>query len=150
VDQDATVSELRFLDPGEIDARYALPRPREPIGGDVLFVQRLHAFEGVTDLVELAGALLVRVNKHHPLHDGNKRAPITLCDEFLRLNGFHVEGPPDELATFVWSIAAGLGTAPEEAVRARTVAELRAFVQPGAPSEPFGERYPAVIENLAS
>lgn len=144
------MSELRFLDPDEIDARYATPRPRERIGGDVLAVRHLHAFEGVIDVVELAAALLVRVNKHHPLHDGNKRASITLCDEFLRLNGHHVEGPPDELAAFVWGIAAELGSAPEEVVRARAVAELRAFVQPGSPGEPFGERYPEVVEDLAS
>lgn len=144
------MSELRFLDSDEIEARYALPRPRGPIGNDVLLAQNLHAFKGVTDLVELAGALLVRVNKHHPLHDGNKRASITLCDELLRLNGFHVEGPPDELATFVWGIAAELGSTPEEPVRARAVQELRAFVRPGAPPEPFGERYPEVMENLAS
>jgi death-on-curing family protein len=144
------MNELRFLDPDRIDARYATPRPREPIGGDVLFVQRLHAFEGVSDLVELAAALLVRVNKHHPLHDGNKRASITLCDEFLRLNGCHVEGSPDELAAFVWGIAADLGSHSEDAVRARTVECLRAFVEPGAPEQPFGERYPEVMENLAS
>jgi prophage maintenance system killer protein len=144
------MNELRFLDAAAIDARYAIPRPREPIGGDVLFVQRLHAFEGVSDLVELAAALLVRVNKHHPLHDGNKRASITLCDEFLRLNGHHVAGPPDELAAFVWGIAAELGSAPEDAVRARALERLRAFVEPGAPDEPFAERYPEVMENLAS
>lgn len=144
------MSELRFLDPDEIEARYARPHPREPIGGDVLFLRHLHAFEGVSDLVELAGALLVRVNKHHPLHDGNKRASITLCDEFLRRNGHHVEGPPDELAAFVWGIAAGLGSESEEAVRARAVERLRGFVVAGAPDEPFDERYPGVIENLAS
>jgi death-on-curing protein len=144
------VTELRFLDPGEIDARYATPRPRQPVSGAVLVAQRLHAFDGVTDLVELAGALLVRVNKDHPLHDGNKRASITLCDEFLRLNGYHVEGDPDELAAFVWGIAADLGSDPEEAVRARAVERLRSFVRPGSPGEPFGERYPEVMENLAS
>jgi death-on-curing family protein len=144
------MSELRFLDAAAIDARYAIPRPREPIGGDVLFVQRLHAFEGVSDLVELAAALLVRVNKHHPLHDGNKRASITLCDEFLRLNGYHVEGPPDELAAFVWRIAADLGSASEEIVRTGAVSRLRDFVEAGSPEQPFAERYPEVMENLAS
>lgn len=62
------MSDLRFLDAAEVGARYAgPPRPREPIDGDVLYVQRLHAFEGVTDLVELAAALLVRVNEQRVL-----------------------------------------------------------------------------------
>ncbi|MFN8188071.1 MAG: type II toxin-antitoxin system death-on-curing family toxin [Gaiellales bacterium] len=134
---------IRFLDPSEIDERYrGLVRPGSSVGAAVSSAAQRHHYEGVTDLVELAATLLVRINEMHPRIDGNKRASVQLCDEFLGLNDHRLEGEPDKLAAFVWKVA-------QDRRRADAVEGLRAFVTEGAPARPFDERYPEVIDDLA-
>ena len=138
-----TGPEPRFLDAVEVDARYSeLLRGGESLEGAVLRPERRYRYEDVNDLAELAAALLVAVNRRHALVDGNKRASITLGDEFLALNGYRLDGDDQELAALVWEVAAGLD-------EAETLERLRPFVVAGAPAEPFPDRYPAVIEALA-
>ena len=93
-----TGPEPRFLDAVEVDARYRdLLRGGESLEGPVLRPERRYRYEDVNDLAELAAALLVAVNRRHALVDGNKRASITLTDEFLALNGYRLEGDDQQL-----------------------------------------------------
>jgi prophage maintenance system killer protein len=139
------MTKLRFLDPDEIDRRYANEvRGGESLAHTVERPRRLNHFEGVDDLVLLAAALLRAVNDKHALLDGNKRASIRLTDEFLGLNGHRLEGPPELLAEIGW-VAGRHGYDSDE-----LLAEvMRPLVVVGAPDAPFDERYPDVIADLA-
>lgn len=138
--------ELRFLDPDEIDQRYA----SEVFGGKTLGItverpKRLHHYEGVDDLALLAAALLRAVNNKHALIDGNKRASMRLTDEFLGLNGHRLEGPAELLIDIGWT-AGRHGFEGDEAL----AEVMRPVVVEGAPDAPFDERYPDVIAHLAA
>ena len=140
------MTELRFLDPDEIDLRYASEvRGGETLAHTVERPRRLHHFEGVDDLVLLAAALLRAVNDRHALVDGNKRASMRLTDEFLGLNGHRLEGPPELLAEIGWT--AGRHGYPSDDALAEM---LRPVVVDGVPNAPFDERYPQVIADLAT
>lgn len=139
------MTELVFLDPAEIDRRYAA----EVRGGETLAhtaerPRRLNHFEGVDDIVLLAAALLRAVNDKHALLDGNKRASMRLTDEFLGLNGYRLEGAPDALIEVGWT--AGRHGYESDTALAEI---LRPLVAAGAPDTPFDQRYPQVIADLA-
>lgn len=136
---------LRFLDPAEIDGRYAREvRGGESLASTVERPRRLHHFESEHDIVVLAAALLRAVNDRHALIDGNKRASMRLTDEFLGLNGFRLEGSPEFLIEIGWT--AGRHGYPSDVALAEV---LRPLVVSGAPETPFDERYPQVIADLA-
>jgi prophage maintenance system killer protein len=140
------MSELRFLDPDEIDLRYASEvRGGETLAHTVERPRRLHHFEGVDDIVLLAAALLRAVNDRHALVDGNKRASMRVTDQFLGLNGFRLEGLPEQLIEIGWT-AGRHGYASDMEL----AGILRPLVVLGAPEAPFDERYPEVIANLAT
>ena len=139
------MSELRFLDPAEIDRRYATEvRGDESLANTVERPRRLHHFEGERDIVLLAASLLRAVNDRHALIDGNKRASMRLTDEFVSLNGYRFEGSPELLAEIGWT--AGRHGYPTDEALAEV---LRPLVVEGAPDAPFDERYPQVIADLA-
>jgi prophage maintenance system killer protein len=137
--------ELRFLDAGEIDRRYAAEvRGGESLANTIERPRRLHHFDGERDIVALAAALLRAVNDRHALIDGNKRASMRLTDEFLGLNGYRLEGPSELLIEIGWT-AGRHGYASDD-----DLAEvMRPVVVSGAPDIPFDERYPDVIADLA-
>jgi len=135
--------ELGFLDAVEIDARYRESmRNGASLEGAVLRPERRHRYEDVTDVTELAAALLVAVNRRHALAVGNERASVSLADELLTRNGYRLDGDDGVLAELVREVAAGLG-------EQETAGRLRPLVAAGAPALPFAERRPRVIEALA-
>jgi prophage maintenance system killer protein len=139
------VSELRFLDPDEIDRRYAdQVRGGESLGHTVERPRRLNHFERVDDLVLLAAALVRAISDKHALVDGNKRASMRLTDEFLGINGYRLEGPSEALIEVGWT--AGRHGYEDDAALA---AVIRPLVVPGAPDAPFDQRYADVIADLA-
>ena len=139
------MAELRFLDPDEIDRRYAgAVRGGETLAHTVERPRRRNHFEGIDDLVLLAASLLRAVNDKHALLDGNKRASMRLTDEFLGINEHRLEGPPALLIEIGWT-AGRHGYESDEAL-----AEIfRLVVAEGAPGSPFDQRYPEVIADLA-
>lgn len=140
------MTELRFLDPAEIDRRYeGQLRGGESLGHTVERPRRLNHFEGVDDLVLLAASLLRAVNDKHGLLDWNKRASMRLADEFLGLNCHRLEGPAETLIEIGWT--AGRHGYETDAALAEV---LRPLVVPGAPEIPFDERYADVIADLAT
>ncbi|WP_374008669.1 type II toxin-antitoxin system death-on-curing family toxin [Leifsonia sp. LS-T14] len=55
-----------------------------------------------------AAALLVAINRNHPLADGNKRLAWIVAKTFLALNGFHLaSGPVHEADVFIRRVADG-------------------------------------------
>lgn len=58
--------------------------------------------------VEKAAALLIAVNRNHPLADGNKRLAWIVAKTFLALNGLHLASEPfAEADTFIRRLADG-------------------------------------------
>jgi death-on-curing protein len=58
------------------------------------------------DLAQKAAALLIAINRDHPLADGNKRLSWIVAKAFLALNGCHLSAPSiTEGNRFVRSIA---------------------------------------------
>ena len=140
------MSELRFLDPEEIDRRYeGQLRGGESLAHTVERPRRLNHFESEADIAVLAAALLRAVNDKHALLDGNKRASMRLADEFLGLNGYRLEGPSEALIEIGWT--AGRHGYESDAVLAES---MRPLVVEGAPDAPFDQRYPDVIADLAT
>lgn len=139
---------IEFLNAGAVSARYdqRLIRAGASIEGPVLAAERRHHYEQVRDLIELAAALLRAVNREHPLHDGNKRLSVCLCDEFLGLNDHRLDGDDLELAELVWGVAREAGSLTDSTVAER----LRPFVREGRADVAFAERHPETIDNLAN
>jgi prophage maintenance system killer protein len=133
---------MRFLDRSSVSPYAHSYRAGASLDGAIERPARLAHYTGASDLAVLAASLLVAVTRAHALVDGNKRASICLCDEFLALNDHHLEGSTDELARLGWD-APGLS---EEEV----VERIRPLVAPGPPSASFGDRHPAVMSNLAT
>ena len=66
------------------------------------------SYEGETDLVRLAVALMAGVAQNHPFQQGNKRTAFEGGLGFLLLNGFALEPAFDSVILgemFVWLIA---------------------------------------------
>lgn len=62
------------------------------------------AFEGnemYPDVFSKAAALMHSLIKNHPFLDGNKRTSIVCAGIFLRLNGWKLTVPQDDLVAFV-------------------------------------------------
>ncbi len=57
---------------------------------------------GETDVVNLAGVLLLGIGMNHPFEQGNKRTALTAAQVFLRFNGYNFVAPDGEpLGAFV-------------------------------------------------
>ena len=59
------------------------------------------------DLVEMAAAYLVHVNKNHPFLDGNKRTAAAAALVFLGVNGIRITATQDEMTAITLAVAAG-------------------------------------------
>ncbi len=81
------------------------------------------------DFVDKAAVLLVRLNKNHPLPDGNKRAAWVSMRMFVTTNGWTWREQPsiDDAEATVLAIAAG------ELDEAGASAWLRPFLRPSDP-----------------
>jgi death-on-curing protein len=67
--------------------------------------------------VEKAAALLIALNRNHPLADGNKRLAWIVAKTFLALNDLHLTSEPvSEADTFIRKLAHG-GVEHAEVVR---------------------------------
>jgi death-on-curing protein len=67
----------------------------------------LHAYEGVTDLCQLAASYAAGVARNHPFVDGNKRAALTAAGVFLKLNGLDLAAPQPVATAAMLDLAAG-------------------------------------------
>lgn len=133
-----------FLDPAQAEEAYREDlRPQSSLQGALDAPRRRNYYENERDIVALAGSLLWAVTRTHALIDGNKRASIMLCDDFLQINNFHLEGNEQELSSLVWAAAA------ESIQEADLVESLRDYIYPGKTVESFAARYPNVISALA-
>jgi death-on-curing protein len=67
--------------------------------------------------IEKAAALLIALNRNHPLADGNKRLAWIVAKTFLALNGLHLTSEPvPEADAFIRQVADG-GVENDEVVR---------------------------------
>jgi death on curing protein len=63
---------------------------------------------GEKDMVLLAGALLLGINRNHPFEQGNKRTALAATSQFLRANGYTLVAPDGvTLGEFILRSAAG-------------------------------------------
>lgn len=65
----------------------------------------LWLYDGVTDVVQLAIRMLLAIANAHAFEQGNKRTGYVAAQQFIWTNGFHWNGPDDELIA-EWIIAA--------------------------------------------
>lgn len=66
-----------------------------------------YAYEGVTDLIELAATYAVAISGNHPFVDGNKRAAFMALGLFLDDNGLELTAEGDEATQTMLAVAAG-------------------------------------------
>jgi death-on-curing protein len=64
-----------------------------------------HRYDPSADLFDLAAAYLVGFTKNHGFLDGNKRIGLATTLSFVGANGWRIVAVPDELLTFVLSVA---------------------------------------------
>lgn len=87
------------------------------------------AYEGVTDLIELAATYAVAIASNHPFIDGNKRSAFMALGLFLDDNDLRL------VATDVDATAIMLGVARNEV----SIEELTAWLRPRVRSSELGE-----------
>ena len=66
-----------------------------------------HAYEGVTDIVELAATYAVAIASNHPFIDGNKRSAFMALGLFLEENGFQLTAEPGDATDTMMAVARG-------------------------------------------
>jgi death-on-curing protein len=81
-------------DEGLLDSALARPRNRM-------------AYEGVTDLHELAATCAVAISSNHPFIDGNKRMALMAMGQFLNDNGLDLTASDDETTATMLAVARG-------------------------------------------
>lgn len=69
--------------------------------------QQLNAYEGDTDLIDLAAAYTVGIVRNHPFIDGNKRTGFVVGVLFLEINAYRFTAPEEEATQAVLDLAAG-------------------------------------------
>jgi death-on-curing protein len=65
------------------------------------------------DIADLAAAHGFGIARNHPFVDGNKRTAFLAFYIFLRLNGFSIDAPEDEVVALIVALAAGDATEAE-------------------------------------
>jgi death on curing protein len=82
-----------------------------------------HAYENLSDLIELAATYAVAIASNHPFVDGNKRAAFMALGMFLEDNGLWLAAEPADATTVMFGVAAGEIGIPEltEWLRPRVV-----------------------------
>jgi death-on-curing protein len=140
--QDA--GEPVWLDADAVAARYTgILRAGADLAAAIWRPRWAYALGRERDIGRLAGQLLVSVTRAHALIDGNKRASVVLCEEFLAVNGLRLADDEDALYAIAMTAAAG---AEEEQV----LGPLSALVRAGAPAQPIDRRLPGLMHRLAS
>lgn len=66
-----------------------------------------YAYEGVTDLIELAATYAVAISSNHPFVDGNKRAAFMALGLFLDDNGLQLIAERGDATQTMLAVAAG-------------------------------------------
>lgn len=66
-----------------------------------------YAYEGVTDIVELAATYAVAISGNHPFVDGNKRAAFMALGLFLDDNGLSLIADGGDATRTMLAVAAG-------------------------------------------
>lgn len=66
-----------------------------------------YAYEGVSDLIELAATYAVAISGNHPFVDGNKRAAFMALGLFLDDNGLGLIADGDDATRTMLALAAG-------------------------------------------
>lgn len=66
-----------------------------------------YAYEGVTDLIELAATYAVAISSDHPFVDGNKRAAFMALGLFLDDNGLQLIAEGGDATQTMLAVAAG-------------------------------------------
>jgi len=118
-------------------------RPDSDLAAAIWRPRWSHGLRRERDLRRLAGELLVAVTRTHALIDGNKRASLVICDDFLAANGLRLDDDEDALFTIAMGAAAG---AAEEDV----IGPLAALIRAGAAPQPLDRRMPALMHRLAT
>jgi death-on-curing protein len=65
------------------------------------------AYEGLTDLVELAATYAVAIASNHPFIDGNKRSAFMALGLFLEDNGLQLVATTDDATEAMMGVARG-------------------------------------------
>ena len=100
-----------ILNPGALDAAVAQPRM-------TAFGQLIHPTRA-----SQAAAYLFHLTANHPFCDGNKRIGLFAALVFLRDNGYHLIGTPDDWYELTMGVAKGSLKKPE------LTRQMAAFVQ---------------------
>lgn len=66
-----------------------------------------YAYDGVTDLIELAATYAVAISGNHPFVDGNKRAAFMALGLFLDDNGLELIADGEDATKAMLAVAAG-------------------------------------------
>lgn len=104
-----------YLDPGDVEA--LLDRVGWHLRDRGLLLSALAAPMPVFDeevhpsLADKASALMLAINRDHPLLDGNKRLSWLVAAAFFELNGVDVVAPQAEIDRFVRQVAASIDRA---------------------------------------
>jgi death-on-curing protein len=69
--------------------------------------QNKFAYEGTSDLPELAAAYGYGLARNHAYVDGNKRIAFVAMYVFLGMNGFEIEAPEPEVVDLMLHVASG-------------------------------------------
>src|SRR5690606_3963674 len=88
--------------------------------------QNQWGYGGVTDLADLAAALLFAIARNHPFMQGNKRTGFMAALQLLELNGWELPGAIDSVEFADRIVAVIEGAAEERSVAAL----LRRLAQP--------------------
>lgn len=103
----------RFLSLAEVQGLYAVLTHEQNVAGVLLDEGKLEsaamrpqmrAHYGDDDLFSLAAAFIAGVALAHAYSDGNKRLSLLCGDTFLRLNGYRIAAPPEEIADQILAI----------------------------------------------
>ncbi len=78
------------------------------------------AYEGLTDLIELAATYAVAIASNHPFIDGNKRSAFMALGLFLEDNGLRLEAAADDATDTMMAVAQGDVTIEDVALWLRT------------------------------
>jgi death-on-curing protein len=78
------------------------------------------AYEGVTDLLNLAATYAIGISANHPFIDGNKRVAFMAMGQFLNDNGLDLVADQDDATATMLSVARGELTIEQLAAWLRT------------------------------
>jgi len=103
----------RFLSVAETQGLYGLLMRDQGVSGTLLDEGKLEgaamrpqmrAYYGGDDLFSLTAALIAGIAWAHAYSDGNKRLSLLCGDTFMRLNGYRIAAPPEEIADQILAV----------------------------------------------